>query len=529
MRRPPRILVLDFGASHVAGAVFALMQSGELRLERFAQEAHAAGSGEHAEGESRAKALRALVTRERWRGLCALAVPGNQTLVKFISVPKVGSTQQRQVVQFEAAQAIPYPLEEVCWDSLKLGGGDGTEEYAVAAIKTEAMSALCAAVEQASLEPERAMPSGLAVWQAWRHNYGGATNGALVVDIGARSTELVFALPDRCFVRTLGLGGGEVMSALAEPLAQDEAARRRERFAQRLQMELARAIPGHARQPGAIAITEILLTGGGACFPGLADTLSAKLGLPVRDYDPLQRIELAAGAGVEELMAKPRLPVLTGLAAVMLKEEGHSLNLLPAAIQAELSRIKARPWWLAAAAMVVLAAVPPVWLSHRLAQEVKEANLRVENELAPLRLLAADNAENLAALEAKQREVEALRRMVAARSAWQGFMADLQRDLSTVGDVWLDRLEVIDDIPGQAESIGTQPAPLRLAVSGRCLDADNPAAKARPEAFARVKNLLMRLAGSRAVAAVENERFDSSKPGLLRFDFTLVIKAGQPL
>ena len=45
----------------------------------------------------------------------------------------------------------------------------------------------------------------------------------------------------------------------------------------------------------------------------------------------------------------------------------------------------------------------------------------------------------------------------------------------------------------------------------------------------RVKRLLAGFAGSSFVTAVENERFDTSQNGILRFDFTLVINPRQTL
>ena len=66
-------------------------------------------------------------------------------------------------------------------------------------------------------------------------------------------------------------------------------------------------------------------------------------------------------------------------------------------------------------------------------------------------------------------------------------------------------------------------------LSGRLLDARNPGAKASPASRERARQLLGRLAGSPYVAAVTNERFDNSQPGLLRFDVTLVVNPRHPL
>jgi type IV pilus assembly protein PilM len=70
---------------------------------------------------------------------------------------------------------------------------------------------------------------------------------------------------------------------------------------------------------------------------------------------------------------------------------------------------------------------------------------------------------------------------------------------------------------------------VRLALSGRLLDVTNPQSKVSPESTLRVKQLLASFTGSQFIAAVENERFDNSQNGLLRFDFTLVINPKKTL
>ena len=57
----------------------------------------------------------------------------------------------------------------------------------------------------------------------------------------------------------------------------------------------------------------------------------------------------------------------------------------------------------------------------------------------------------------------------------------------------------------------------------------NPTSKVSQESFDRVKRLLASFTGSQFIAKVENEHFDNSQNGVLRFDFTLVINPAKPL
>jgi hypothetical protein len=66
-------------------------------------------------------------------------------------------------------------------------------------------------------------------------------------------------------------------------------------------------------------------------------------------------------------------------------------------------------------------------------------------------------------------------------------------------------------------------------LSGRLLDISNPQSKVSSQSTQRVKQLLASFTGSQFITAVENERFDNSQNGLLRFDFTLVINPKKTL
>ena len=70
---------------------------------------------------------------------------------------------------------------------------------------------------------------------------------------------------------------------------------------------------------------------------------------------------------------------------------------------------------------------------------------------------------------------------------------------------------------------------MKLTLGGRLLDVANPVSNVSPESYERVKKLIASFTGSPFLTAVENERFDNTQPGLLRFDFTLVVNAARPL
>jgi len=59
-----------------------------------------------------------------------------------------------------------------------------------------------------------------------------------------------------------------------------------------LSQEIVSSLRFYQTRPGSLAIGELLLTGGGAELPGLAEELERLVGVPVRAADPLGRVHL---------------------------------------------------------------------------------------------------------------------------------------------------------------------------------------------------------------------------------------------
>jgi type IV pilus assembly protein PilM len=548
-----RTLVMDVGAGHIAFGRFAT-GGGRLGLRDFAWETLAAGEA----SENLRSVLAAAAARGNFSGSVALGLPGHRTLTKFVVAPAVERAKRAKILRFEASQAIPYPLDDVVWDALVLGEAGGELDVMLAAARADAMTELCRDVESAGLAPERAEPGALALWHGFRYNHPELAGCALVVDIGARSTHLLFSEPAHFFVRTLpGLAGQSVTQAIADDLrietaaaealklrvsadpagsgdgsadASADAAVRRaaENFGRRLASEIARSIAGVCRRTGGALSATIHLTGGGAQLPGLSGILAQRLQRRVEHYDPLRRVDVAADAGDARVMASA-LAVLVGLAAPLATKPSAAVNLLPAALVARTAFRRRQPWWLASAALAAAALLPPIVHFHRVETEARTAAAAIEAQLRTVRALEKRNSANLARLAEAEKEIAALRGLIATKSGWVGFFADLQGRLVQIEDVWLDKLTLGRKSAIAASADGRTAPPLRLTLTGRLLDPENPLAKVSADSRARARRLLASFLDSPFVAAVEDERFDNTQPGLLRLDVTLVIDPRSPL
>ena len=579
--RAPRILAVDVGAGHVACGVFSSGATGRLVLQQFALEPHSSDpSHESRWSVEIAQSLGAIAARQKLTGSCALAVPGHLALTKFIKTPSVAKEKRTKMVEFEAVENIPHPLTEVVWDYTVVADDSFDLEVMLAAVKFDAMQSLCGALDSAGFPVGRATPAGLALRHAFRYNYPDVVDSVIVVNVGARSTHLLFLEGDRFYLRTLPLAGNAVTQAVAEELRIDFAQaeilkvqvlagksdlpagspsraavqRAAATFAVRLQLEIMRSTVNHRRQSGAVAPVAVYLTGGGALIPELPAALAEKLRLPVERMETLKRVDVSAdarAAGAES--AQQVLADLVGLATRLVVKSEQEASLLPPAITEAIALRKRQPLFLAATALVILALVPPIVYFHRVAMATQARISQVDGQLMPLRSLQTRNDENLRQIEDAKKQIVAMRGAYETKANWINFFTDLQDRLAKVEDVWLDRLLVVrppveqggGDVapaagaaqpadgaapPADAAAVPVRAsAPLRLTLSGRLLDVANPQSKVSEQSFERVKQLLASFTGSQFVAKVENERFDPSQNGLLRFDVTVLISPTRTL
>jgi type IV pilus assembly protein PilM len=569
----PRVLAVDCGAGHAACGLFSSDKSGRLKLEKLAFDAFNPDSALEAGWQSAvAQMLSEAVKREKFTGPASVGLPGHHILGKFIKIPTIEESKRSKIVQFEAQQNIPYALDEVVWDYQVVAEQGLDLELMLAAAKKEVVQGACDAVADAGLPVVSVLPSSVAVTRCFRYNYPELTGVAMIADIGARSTNLIFVDGERFFVRSIPLAGNTITQSIAEELKHDFAhcetikiqvlkgdselpdnspARAAvenavNSFVGKLHLELTRSIVNYRRQSGAEQPAALYLTGGGSSLPDFTTKLSEKLKLRVEALDPLKNVEVGA-VGAAENSA-----LLAGLVGLALPDHTgrKSINLLPPAIAEVLAFNKRKPLLIAAAVLVALALLPMVVQTNRALSAAKVQSAALSAAIQPLESLQGRIRSNKDTLAQIQAEVLAVQSLAESKNNWINFLSDLQDRLVKVEDVWLESLSVIrasnaTQAAGSAGGMfGGAPAPvdaeaeagadaakpvLRLQLSGRLLDRKNPLSNVSTDSYERVKTLLASFVDSQFISAVESERFDASRPGILRFDFILVIDPARPL
>lgn len=544
-----RATILECGASHTALGRFIRTRSGHLRLENYAVEAFALEPGREADWLERTRSgLRTLRARSGDNDSVALVLPPHATLVKFIRVPRVAAAQQEKIIRFEANQSLSFAGQDVVWDTINAGETDREVEVMLCAVKREVAETLCTTVESAGFRLARAVPSPLATLAACRsaREPDNAAAPVLVANLGARSTTVVLVEANRFCARTFSLGGNSVTVQIAEGSRCDFAQAEQlkltgcarhllqfaaESFATQLAQEITRSRIHFQRQSDAAAPARILLTGGAARLPGLAEALGARVKLPVERLDVIDSIEIGPAAA-QAWASAPVPPVadLIGGAMLQLGPVRRSMDLLPPRFRAQARFRRRLPWLVAAALLALTALIPPLLRCRETSLAARRQTAAIERELAPLRERDARNRANLRHLEEIRRQIVVLQGINDRRTGWLAMLADLQDRLAAAEDVWLERMSVTPAAMPAATAPGRpqpSPSPLRIAVSGRLLDKLNSHDMAAAQA--RVTRLLGDLGRSPHIESVEAARLDPNRSGVLQFDFVLVAKLERPL
>ena len=477
-------------------------------------------------------ALANLAAKRNAAGPAVIVLPPHAVLLKHLKTPRVAAAKQDQIVKFEVAQNIPYALDEVVWSTAVAGEQDQETDLLLAAAKLEVVEPLCRAAAEAGFEVRGVLPSALALRAAEQLVSSDGMEQRLILSIGSRATTFLQIDGPRFAVRSLATGGNARVTSPAETGAGETVAPLPERteprgtnatesadaWVIRLAQEAKRSILHFQRQNNLAAPLGVRLAGDSLRQPDLPARVKAHLNLPVERLDLAPALRFAPGVSAD--VAGAAWENLVGAAVSELRSSVAGMNLLPASVRRSAALRQRRPWLVAAVALAAASLLPPA-LYYRQAAAAARADLAaIDTALAPLHAREVRNRARLEEIAALTRETMQLRSLDDRRTGWIRLFADLQERFTAVEDVWLENLQTLAP---------TGDAPMKLTVSGRMLDRTNPLAKVSPETVQRVQALLKGLAGSPFVAAVEGERFDNSRPGILKFDFILVTNPARPL
>lgn len=343
------IAVLNLGSQRLSGAIFS-KSGGDLVLKKYE---FLDMSGDPTVDASRIPQLKVgvqeIASRLKLKGSSVnYAVAGHTVFSRFVKLPPVQGDRMDQIVEFEARQNVPFPINEVIWD-YEVVSELGETEVIIVAIKSDSLNETNDTIIEAGLKTNCVDLAPLALFNAFRYSYPDVDEPAVIIDLGARSTNLVFVEDGRFFTRNVLVGGAAITNAIAKEfsisfgeaeqqkvavgfVAQGGAVEEHSdpaiaalskvirNAATRLHGEIMRTINYYRTQQGGSQPKRIFVCGGGALLGNMTLFLEEKLKLPVEIFNPLRGVQVDRGVNAEAAAADA--PFLSELVGLSLRSAG---------------------------------------------------------------------------------------------------------------------------------------------------------------------------------------------------------------
>ena len=462
-----RILALDIGASKLVVAEFKITKPAGLELLNYA----VAPLGVDPDSTADPSAYIVAAIRDVLRssgirpGPVALSISGQMVFPRYVKLPPVTPDKIAQIVRYEAQQNVPFPIEEVVWDYQLIGQETGDLSVMLVAVKGEVVKNLTDCVEAAGLDPVVVDVSPMALYNAVRYNYSDLPGCTMILDMGARSTNVVFVEGNRIFSRSIPVAGIAVTKDVMKEfeLSFEEAEQLKVAHAfvgfggayeghevgvadrtskivrnvmTRLHAEVTRTINFYRSQQGGSQPTMVLLAGGCSVIPHANTFLKEKLKMEVDYLNPFRNVAVSSAIPSDKIGAEVNLlGEVVGLALRRTLSCPVEINLLPPELVARKVLQRRLPFFaMAGVGLILIMLVFWVFLHSMRAM----AEDRLTKVKALVTQLTAPN-ESLNALNKQKTEVlektGVLTDLIASRTRWMNILADLHGRL--VDGMWL--------------------------------------------------------------------------------------------
>src|SRR5215469_13148255 len=455
-------LAIDFGAGSLKLAEFDITEAGGLCLKSFdIRPLGAEGASDTAREATLLKVLKEALTESGLKShninVCA---PGFQVFSKFVKLPPVDANKVTQIIQYEAQQNVPFPLAEVVWDYQIMGSSAGGElEVLLVAIKSDIVEGLFWVADSVKLKLQLCDVSPAALCNAFKYNYSDLDDCTMLLDIGAKTSNVLFFEKGKVFSRSIPLGANAITQDFAnesklkfeiaeqikvkegfvslggayeEPENPNQAAISKiaRQFMTRLHIQVNQTLQFYRGQQGGSAPQRLFLAGGASIMPYAAQFFAEKLNVPVEYFNPFRNVQIDPAVNLEELAKVAHsLGEVVGLGLRNLANCPVEMNLMPESTVRWRNFNEKKPYLMVAVYALALVGFAVGFLFERLA-DAKDAQLdSVQPTLNEARDLYNRMSEAKNKTAATQKQAEQIASWMQDRYYWGDVLTQMRAAL----------------------------------------------------------------------------------------------------
>ena len=459
-------LAIDAGAANLKVALFDPQSNGTLTLARYeVVSLGQRGLDEPDRTELLKETLQELFDRHeiRAKGLEAnVCAPSYQCFTKFLRTPAVEGSKVGQIVQYEAASQVPFPLDEVEWGFEVMGTADtGELDVMLMALREEVIESLSTVCNDLGIRLSVVDGSPAALRNAFMQNYAEVDGCSLLLDIGAKTTNVIFIEGDQFFVRSVNFGANTItqefckesglewqqaeeykqaygyvhLTNTEEPADPYQAilVRTARNVMTRIHQQVAQTVQYYRAQQGGQSPQRIYLAGGGASMIYTAEFFMEKFNLPIEFFNPFRNIQVGPEVDRNTLAGTAHwLGELAGLGLRATTVGLTEFNLLPKRERISRQIEKRSPYAIAAIFCAGLIFFVQAAASNSIEKKKKESAGKIEEQLSKYVGTANELASAQSSLSQEQESSKKMERALQSRYFWINLVNGVQEVLSQV-------------------------------------------------------------------------------------------------
>src|SRR4051794_17785302 len=460
MLQSKSFLTVDFGAGTLKLAEFEVNEAGGLRLKEYGiKSLGAEGAQETTREAVILKALQGIIAEKGIRSkdvnVCA---PGFHVFSKFVKLPPVETSKVTQIIQYEAQQNVPFPLAEVVWDYQILGSTPtGELEVLLVAIKADIVEGLFRVTESAGLRLQLADVSPAALCNAFRYNYGDLEDCTMLLDIGAKTSNLLFFEKGKVYSRSINLGANSITQDFANEskLSFSEADKKKisegfvslggayeepenahqaaiskiaRQFMTRLHIQVNQTMQFYRGQQGGSAPQRLFLSGGASIMPYTAQFFAEKLNVPVEYFNPFRNVQIDPAINLEDLARVAHsLGEVVGLGLRNLAHCPVELNLMPESTLKWQAFNQKKPYFIATVLSLMLGVLAVGYLFAKLADVKSEELAKIKPQVEEQQRKSDQFKRAYGDLNKAHAEVDQITSYLSDRYYWADVLSELKQ------------------------------------------------------------------------------------------------------
>ncbi len=307
-----------------------------------------------------------------------VSVPSQNSFARFVNLPPVAPKRIPEIVRFEAAQQIPFDINDVQWDWQMFEQGKNAEsKVGIFAIKNEVVSSVLEHFSREDITISYVQMASMALYNYALYDRSDLLNsdsqGVVILDIGAENSDLVVCTKSTVWQRSIPMGGNAFTKAIAEAFKLNfEKAEKLKRTAAmskyarqifqamrpvftELVSEVQRSLGFYDNSNPNVKLSRIIAVGGGTKMRGLLKYLQQSLQIPVEKPDSFKQLALGPNVSAAKFHENVSdFGVVYGLALQGLGLGRIVSNLLPRNIARSMAWSEKSKYFTAAACMLLV-------------------------------------------------------------------------------------------------------------------------------------------------------------------------------